>query len=148
MIRKGPLSSLLAWLPLAACYVTATPGTPPPPPRAEIVVAAPAPPPPPPPAPPPPQPLPPPPQPLPPPPQAEVIVESAPPPPPPPAQPPPPPPPSPEHYWIAGYYGWEGREYRWHPGRYERRPHARARWVTPHWEVRPRGRIWIEGHWE
>jgi hypothetical protein len=143
MIRARLRSSLLllASLPLAACYVTATPTSPPPPPppapQAEVVVAAPPPPP-----------APPPPQPAPPPPQAEVVVESAPPPPAPPPQPPPPPPPSPEHYWVAGYYGWEGREYRWHPGHYERRPHARAHWVGAHWEVRPRGRVWIEGHWD
>jgi len=143
MIRARLRSSLLlpASLSLAACYVTATPTSPPPPPppapQAEVVVAAPPPPP-----------APPPPQPAPPPTQAEVVVESAPPPPAPPPQPPPPPPPSPEHYWVAGYYGWEGREYRWHPGHYERRPHARAHWVGAHWEVRPRGRVWIEGHWD
>src|SRR5579862_127701 len=63
------------------------------------------------------------------PPSSEVVYES----------PPPPPPapvveevavaPGPEYVWVPGYHRWSGREYVWVRGRYERRPHNRARWV-------------------
>ena len=86
-------------------------------------------------------------EPAPPPPQA-VVVQS---PPPAPAPPPPevvPPPPSPEHIWIVGYHRWNGRAYEWQRGHYERRPHANARYVAGHWEMRGSGHVWIDGHWQ
>jgi hypothetical protein len=41
--------------------------------------------------------------------------------------------PSPRHFWIHGYYGWNGTAHYWNPGRYEvMRPGwgwSEARWV-------------------
>ncbi len=84
-----------------------------------------------------------------PPPAAEPVMVEAPPPPPP--APPPeaaPPPPSPDHYWVVGYHRWNGHGYRWERGHYERRPHARARYVPAHWEARGNAHVWMEAHWE
>ncbi len=128
-------------LPLIGCYVE--PGPPPPAPPPPVQAQA-APPPPPPPQPPP-QAVEPP---APPPPQAEVVVEAPPAPPPPQVEAPPPPPPSPEFIWVGGNYEWEGRRYVWRGGHYERRPHLNAHFVVGHWEGRPRGRVWIAGHWQ
>jgi hypothetical protein len=143
VIRRLPLPALLALslVPVSAagCYVESRP----PPPRQPVYEQAPPPPAPPPPvteAPPPPAPLPPA--------QTEVVVESEPPPPPPPEQEVVPPPPGPEFVWVAGVHRWDGRRYVWERGRYERRPHPRARWVGAHWERRARGHAWIAGHWE
>jgi hypothetical protein len=73
------------------------------------------------------------------------------------AEPPPPPvaevevvpaAPGPEFFWVPGYHRWNGRQYVWIRGRYERRPHARAHWVPSHWVVRGRSHVWVEGRWE
>jgi ribosomal protein L12E/L44/L45/RPP1/RPP2 len=80
--------------------------------------------------------------------QAEIVVEGE-----------PPPPPSPEHevvaaspgaefVWVPGYHRWDGHRYIWIHGRYERRPHANARWTGAHWEARGHSHVWIEGNWE
>jgi hypothetical protein len=79
--------------------------------------------------------------------EGEVVVESAPPPPPPEVEPPPPPSPGVEFVWVGGYHRWDGRRYVWTRGRYERRPHAAARWEGAHWEAHGRGRVWVEGRW-
>jgi hypothetical protein len=84
----------------------------------------------------------------PPPPQGEVVVESEPPAPPPPQEEVVPASPGPEFVWIGGYHRWDGRRYVWTRGRYERRPHANARWSTAHWETRAHGHVWVEGRWE
>jgi WXXGXW repeat (2 copies) len=84
----------------------------------------------------------------PPPPPQEVVVESEPPPPPPPEQEVVPASPGPEYVWIGGYHRWDGRHYVWVRGRYDRRPHANARWNAAHWEAHGRGHVWIEGRWE
>lgn len=52
-----------------------------------------------------------------------------------------------DYVWIGGYHRWDGRRYVWVRGRYERRPHAAARWEVAHWEVRGRGHVWVEGRW-
>jgi hypothetical protein len=77
----------------------------------------------------------------------EVVVEGEPPPPPPVQVEVAPPPPAPDYYWVVGYHRWYGGRYVWVPGRYERRPHPAAVWAPAHWEMHPRGRIWIEGRW-
>jgi WXXGXW repeat (2 copies) len=79
---------------------------------------------------------------------APVVVEAPPAPPPAPPAEPVPPPPSPEHVWVAGHHRWNGHVYVWERGRYERRPHGRARYVAGHWERRDRGHTWVDGHWE
>jgi hypothetical protein len=56
--------------------------------------------------------------------------------------------PGPGFVWVPGYYTWDGRVYVWVPGRWERAPHPRARWVAPRW-VHDRRRGWylVDGHW-
>jgi hypothetical protein len=58
-----------------------------------------------------------------------------------------PPAPGPDYVWVAGYHRWQGNRYVWVAGRYERRPHANARFEPAHWEARPRGKVWVEGRW-
>jgi hypothetical protein len=80
--------------------------------------------------------------------EGEVVVEESPPPPPPPVEVEvPPPSPGVEYVWVGGYHRWEGRRYIWVRGRYERRPHAAARWEPAHWEGRGRGHVFVEGRW-
>ncbi len=80
--------------------------------------------------------------------EGEVYVESEPPPPPPPAEVEVvPASPGVEYVWVGGYHRWDGRRYVWTRGRYERRPHAQARWEAAHWEARGRGRVFVEGRW-
>jgi hypothetical protein len=78
--------------------------------------------------------------------EGEVVAE-APPPPPPPAVEVVPVAPGPDYYWVAGYHRWYRGRYMWVGGRYYRRPYAAARWQPAHWEVRGRGRMWVEGRW-
>jgi hypothetical protein len=79
--------------------------------------------------------------------QAEVVVQGEPPPPPPAQVEVVPAAPSAEYFWVPGYHRWWGGRYVWVGGRYERRPHAEARWEGAHWEVRPNGRVFVEGRW-
>jgi hypothetical protein len=59
-----------------------------------------------------------------------------------------PPAPSPHHFWIHGYYGWNGTTHYWNSGRYEVvRPGygwSEARWVSvgPRWHYYP-GRWYV-----
>jgi hypothetical protein len=56
-------------------------------------------------------------------------------------------PPSRNHVWVSGYHRWDGNAYAWSPGRWEQRPHSRARWVAHRW-MRQRGAwVFVEGHW-
>lgn len=55
--------------------------------------------------------------------------------------------PSRNHVWVSGYQRWDGNGYKWNPGRWEQRPHARAKWVGHRW-TRQRGNwVFVEGHW-
>ncbi|HEY2511970.1 MAG TPA: hypothetical protein VGI39_13980 [Polyangiaceae bacterium] len=53
------------------------------------------------------------------------------------------PPAPPQHFWIAGYWGWHGGRHVWMPGRYERvRPgwgYERAHWAHERhgWHLAP-----------
>ncbi len=58
-----------------------------------------------------------------------------------------PPPPSPEHYWVAGHWNWNGNAYAWVPGYYHARPRPGVVWVDGHWARHERGWYWVEGHW-
>lgn len=49
--------------------------------------------------------------------------------------------------WQAGHWRWNGHEHVWLEGRYVARPRLQADWVPGRWEERPRGWIYIEGHW-
>jgi hypothetical protein len=55
--------------------------------------------------------------------------------------------PGPDFVWQPGYYRWNGRDYVWVEGRYERRPHARATWVAGHWAKARGGWYWVDGRW-
>ncbi len=55
--------------------------------------------------------------------------------------------PSYEHIWIDGYWGWYGGRHVWIEGCWRRPPHRHSRWVSPRWERRPNGYIFIEGRW-
>ena len=56
-------------------------------------------------------------------------------------------PPSQAHAWIGGYHRWDGREYGWVPGRWQRPPYPYATWVPGHWRHRAYGWYWVPGHW-
>jgi hypothetical protein len=77
-----------------------------------------------------------------------VII--APTPPPPPRVEVPPPVPGPDMAWIPGHWRWSrgGQNYVWDDGRYAEPPRARAAWMAGHFERRPDGWIWTEGHWD
>lgn len=79
--------------------------------------------------------------------EGEVVVESEPPPPPAAEVEVVPASPGVEFFWVGGYHRWDGRRYVWVRGRYERRPHAQARWEAAHWEARGRGRVFVDGRW-
>jgi hypothetical protein len=50
--------------------------------------------------------------------------------------------------WIDGYHKWDGRAYVWVPGRWERPPHPRDRWVAHKWVKRNGGWVLVEGRWK
>jgi len=50
-------------------------------------------------------------------------------------------------HWQPGYWRWNGHEYGWYDGRYVARPRRGAVWVPGRWEQRPRGWVYVEGHW-
>jgi len=58
-----------------------------------------------------------------------------------------PPPPDRGYVWVDGYHRWDGNQYVWTTGRWDRPPHEGQRWVAHRW-VR-RGDHWEmrEGHW-
>lgn len=49
--------------------------------------------------------------------------------------------------WVSGYHRWDGARYVWTPGRWDRPPRPRARWVPAHYVHRHGGWILVEGHW-
>jgi hypothetical protein len=55
--------------------------------------------------------------------------------------------PGPDFVWQPGFYRWSGNAYVWVPGRYERAPRARAKWVPGHWAHARGGYYFVEGHW-
>lgn len=52
-----------------------------------------------------------------------------------------------EFIWISGENYWRGDAYEWTPGRWERRPHPRARYVQGRWHRGDRGWAHQPGHW-
>jgi len=81
---------------------------------------------------------------------AAVVVAQPPPPPPRAAEYVPPPPPGPPgvvYVWQPGHWRWNGHEYVWHHGLWEPRPPKAVEWIAPHWESRPGGWVFIEGHY-
>jgi hypothetical protein len=57
------------------------------------------------------------------------------------------PPPRPAHVWVHGYWAWDGNDYRWLPGRWER---ARVGYVyvQPEWIQSPEGWQFRQGGWQ
>lgn len=55
--------------------------------------------------------------------------------------------PSARHVWIRGYHRWDGRAYVWVPGHWEVPPREHVVWVSPRWEHRHGGYVFIAGHW-
>ena len=49
--------------------------------------------------------------------------------------------------WVGGFYRWNGSEYVWVPGSWEKPPHAGAVWVNGSWEHNRNGWYWVEGYW-
>jgi hypothetical protein len=74
-----------------------------------------------------------------------IVIKEA--PPPPREEAPPPPPPSSSYSWVPGY--WTARDGRqeWVAGHYEMPPRPAATWVSPRWERRADGYVFIEGYW-
>jgi hypothetical protein len=58
--------------------------------------------------------------------------------------------PGPDFVWIGGFWDWDVgvRHWEWRPGRWERPPHAEARWVAPHYEMRGGRHYFRRGRWE
>lgn len=57
------------------------------------------------------------------------------------------PPPHRGFVWVSGYHRWDGARYVWVPGRWDRPPRPRARWVPAHYNHRHGGWVFVEGHW-
>jgi WXXGXW repeat (2 copies) len=49
--------------------------------------------------------------------------------------------------WQPGHWRWDGHEHVWVEGRYVARPQRGAEWVPAHYDRRPGGWVFIEGHW-
>ena len=49
--------------------------------------------------------------------------------------------------WQPGHWRWDGREHVWVAGHYVARPRRGAEWVPAHYDRRPGGWVFIEGHW-
>jgi hypothetical protein len=49
--------------------------------------------------------------------------------------------------WISGKYRWNGSEYVWVPGRWEKPPHPGSVWVNGLWAHNRKGWYWVEGYW-
>ena len=50
--------------------------------------------------------------------------------------------------WIRGRYAWQGGDYVWVPGRWERPPqNDYRRWAPGRWVRARNGWYWQEGHW-
>jgi WXXGXW repeat (2 copies) len=56
--------------------------------------------------------------------------------------------PGPGYVWVEGYHVYQGGRYVWTPGRWERPPHAGAKWVKPEWRHEGKGWRFHEGHWK
>ena len=54
--------------------------------------------------------------------------------------------PSSRHFWVAGYYRWNGRQHVWYPGRWEVR-RSGYEYVGPRWVFAFNRWEYIPGHW-
>jgi hypothetical protein len=56
--------------------------------------------------------------------------------------------PGPDHVYLEGYYDFNGSDWVWVPGRWERPARSDARWVPGRWVKVAGGYTWEPGHWE
>ncbi len=56
-------------------------------------------------------------------------------------------PPGQGYVWVDGYHRWDGRDYVWVPGKWERAPRAHAVWVPGRWTHDRHGWYYVQGHW-
>ena len=49
--------------------------------------------------------------------------------------------------WQPGHWHWDGHDYHWQRGHYERRPAREASWVPPEWVARDGQWVFKPGHW-
>lgn len=54
--------------------------------------------------------------------------------------------PEPGMVWVAGYWHWNGLQYAWIPGHYERAP-AGAQWRSPQYSTREGSYFYEPGRW-
>jgi hypothetical protein len=61
----------------------------------------------------------------------------------------PPPPSAPDLTWKPGHWAWnlDARQYEWVKGSYVERPAHMVAFTAGHWEHRPDGWMWVDGHW-
>lgn len=56
--------------------------------------------------------------------------------------------PSRSHYWITGYWEWNGSAWLWRAGQWVMPPNMSATWHPGRWSKEGKGWIWNEGFWE
>ncbi|MEO6324319.1 MAG: hypothetical protein ABIT01_07710 [Thermoanaerobaculia bacterium] len=55
--------------------------------------------------------------------------------------------PSRDVVWIKGFWDWDGDEWRWAPGRWERPERRNVRWIAPRYFREGPGWHYEPGHW-
>lgn len=55
--------------------------------------------------------------------------------------------PGPGYGYIQGYWGWQGGNHAWVPGRWERIPPGRRRWEPGRWTRNGNRYYWRDGRW-
>jgi WXXGXW repeat (2 copies) len=58
-----------------------------------------------------------------------------------------PPGPVADFIWKPGHWRWKGAEYVWRHGVWEHPPAKALEWIPPHWDNRPGGWVFVEGHY-
>jgi hypothetical protein len=51
------------------------------------------------------------------------------------------------YYWVPGYYDWNGNDWYWVSGVWQRPPHDHARWVEPRYQHHRGHWQYYRGHW-
>ncbi len=49
--------------------------------------------------------------------------------------------------WVAGYWDWQGSQWGWLPGRWDRPEDRSSRWVTPRYQREQGAYRYEPGHW-
>lgn len=56
--------------------------------------------------------------------------------------------PGPSYIWVPGHNAWQGGDYVWISGSWQRPPEPRfRRWQAGHWAQVRGGWYWVEGRW-